>query len=325
MFRPFETHLGPFASDGSVHEVEIPAIEAWDTAPRTERAPPPPSEPGKESLRVRVVDAVTGLGIHHASVTLRTIAEETYGFDFCTTGKDGRTNNARFQPGLYQLTASADDHRRSEPIEITIRAGETIDLGTISLQPLPRTTIRLLEADGRPAPRGTQVTLTHPNDEEARWLQTTVRNDEGEAVVRAALGRGVTVDVTESRGTEGSPSGRAKQWLSVDIEVGATVQEIRLSPWHPFEVTVTGAIREMPGVHVKLILKLPDSNPEDRGGYYLDEALPLSDGSRRFRGEFGGTGRFKLVLRSLVLQTASRDITIEDTSALQRFDLVSTR
>lgn len=325
---PFEQHIGPVVAGQGQHEVNVPAIERL-VVEDDPREPPPASDPGHVSLRARIVDSTTNKGIANATLWFTPVPNPRGPLGRKSVGVDreGVTKSVQLRPGLHSVSISARGYRVPAPREITVVEGETVDLGLIAIEPTTVVRLRVLESDGRPAPKGTGINMRGPDREASGLLQSRIQNDEGTAEIKADLGAGWMVVVDVPRDDADIDGMRGRQWIVHDFEPGATEQEIRLAPWHAIEVRVTGDVQEYPGAAVSVRSSLPeiDTSLGQMTWGNLFEVTPLADGTRRYRGEVGGPGPLRFTLRSALLQPASEVFQVASGNELQVFVIESAR
>ncbi len=140
--------IGPFEPGPEVHELALdPRDFMRGTAPEKERKPPPPSQPGEDRrgrLRAHVSDARTGKPIRAY------IYVEGGG---ASTDENGDVKDQPVQAGKGKIDVQSRGYRILDLGERTVPQGETLDLGSIALEPLTRHRGRILDADGNALPR----------------------------------------------------------------------------------------------------------------------------------------------------------------------------
>ncbi len=157
--------IGPFEPGAEEHVLAVDPA-GFVTEKRDERKPPEASAPGDERkarLHARVVDARTGAGLAGASVLLTEVAtppKRTWDGG-ANADANGDILDAPVKPGRWIVSAMAGRYKRVEIGERTTRVGETLELGTIALEPQTVHRAQLIGADGQPpSGRGWLTVLT---------------------------------------------------------------------------------------------------------------------------------------------------------------------
>jgi hypothetical protein len=207
--------------------------------------------------------------------------------------------------------------------EVTIVDGKTVDLGTMALAPLPVTTLHLVEADGRPAPRGTHVDMRGVAS--TSLVQASVKRDDGKIELQEDLSSGVSIRVREDRPGSDVDGMSGIQWLVHDFRPDETAVELRLEKWQPIEVRVNGAIQDFPAAQTWCFVDVPELAASWMWSCHLTEVTAEADGTRVFRGETGGPGKAQVSVWCTLLQPFSQTIDIQDHADVQTFLLMPIR
>ncbi|MBK7644653.1 MAG: carboxypeptidase regulatory-like domain-containing protein [Planctomycetes bacterium] len=149
--------LGPFEPGTQEHELVLDPA-AFVRPAREERKAPEASTAADEAdatLRGRVVDAKTGQGISKAGLEF---VEAGHSDPFARqfwrdAGTDGGLADVKLPSGRWDISIQKPGYKPAKILDREVRAGETLDLGTIALEPYPVHRGRLLLADGSPPKR----------------------------------------------------------------------------------------------------------------------------------------------------------------------------
>jgi hypothetical protein len=233
--------IGPFQPGAEEHELALDPA-SFVTEKQEQRQPPEASAPGDEQrakLRARVIDARTGAAVPGAYVQFTEIvgpptrARSTG----ANTDKNGEILDAPVNPGRWLVFAVAGKYKRAEIGERTTRAGETLELGTIALDPQTLHRGQLICADGKPP--GAQG-----------WLNVISTTEKGEPTFNGLLGRGGGFELVGELparlvlqvGLFGSGEGREYESQRFLLEPWPEdeVKELRMAPSRRVLVTVLG-------------------------------------------------------------------------------------
>ena len=153
-------HFGPFEAGADEHDLVLDPADFVHVMPKDEvtRNPPEASAPGTEHsaiIRAHISDAKTGKGVPKVWVNLSEIApagrRSRSVQDF--TDDNGDLVASSKPAGRWTMFAGKNGYKRAELGERETRAGETLDLGTILLEPYTVHRGRLLDEDGKPPAR----------------------------------------------------------------------------------------------------------------------------------------------------------------------------
>jgi protocatechuate 3,4-dioxygenase beta subunit len=233
--------IGPF-EPGAEERVLTVDPASFVTEKQEERTPPDPSAPGDEHramLRARVVDARTGAALPGAYVQLTEIVappKRARGTG-ANADENGDIRDAPVSAGRWLVSATAGRYKRAEIGECTTRAGETLELGTIGLDPQPLHRGKLVAADGKP-PSG------------RGWLTVLTTTERGEPRFDGLLERGGGFELVGElppklvlqAGIFGSGEGREfeNQRFLLEPWPEDEVKELRFAPSRRVLVTVLG-------------------------------------------------------------------------------------
>lgn len=316
-------HFGPFAPDGTLHEIEIPKLPPPPPLEESRRPPPPLEVVPTVTMRLRVVDAKTGLGIA-AAVSLEPAPRDSnYSGEVSI---DGALKGFAPIAGKYQLIVRREGYASASPVPIELVEGRANDLGTMTLVPLPEVRLRVLESDGRVPP--TRTLVSGSLDELAESSISGQLDEEGRLIAHAQLGSTMKLWVFE-RLSDPPSERRRSQLLIVETRHDTAELDVRLAPWQTVEVVVSGAIQEFPGAQLRVTLCDVVGVVRGESGLHpqvdvLQELTPFADGRRRFRVETY-PGPFLLRVRSSLVRAPDTPIEVRNSNDPQRFELSSTR
>jgi hypothetical protein len=321
----FEAHIGPFATDGTSHDLKVPALEPMQPV-ESALAGLPASSAATTSISGRIVDSVTQKGIESAQIDLSSVPARTAMAARYVLGVDheGNVRKQALRPATYELRMFVRKYHVPPAREVTVVEGQTLDLGTIALAPIPPTTLHVLEADGRAVPRGSRVELFVPG-KVGTLVQARIEDDEGKVVLQSELGAGFAISVDEDLPQSDVEGMTGRQWLTHDFTAEQSEVELRLKKWRPIEVRIGGAIQEFPAAILRLQIAPIGIDPDQWGSTNMTEVLADSDGTRRFRAEVGGPMKLQIALRSALVQSMVQIVDIGEGMDLQTIAMTSAR
>ncbi len=145
---------GPFGPGPDVHEIELdPADFVQRRQPEEARRPPAATTPGEDRsahLRARFSDARTGKPVPGARVSMSELGALGKRAAGANADENGAIEDARVPAGQWKTRVDARGYLTVELGERSTREGETLDLGSIALEPRPRHRGKVLDADGAP-------------------------------------------------------------------------------------------------------------------------------------------------------------------------------
>ncbi len=313
------TLFGPFLPGDAVHRLELGAKllepdsvlanraeREVDPPPDPHKLPPPPSDPGGAAeddgdVALAIVDALTGDPIEDAGLRLEEVGgKERELWRRVSGGRKGELATVRVPPGEWKAATRAGGYRDSPERRLAIAPGTRMELGVVSLAPLPVLRGRVREDDGRAPPKGTRVTAHFDfdvRDDPAlryfgqeglrRTAETSVAAD-GSFAFALDLPRAVLSEVPLDVFVYSESEAIRYQRVSVRAWSEGEVAEIRLAPWTSVVICLHG----IPSEERRTDLEV--------GAGYLDpprefiqaaEDPPADDGTRTFR-MYLGPGKY---------------------------------
>jgi len=233
--------IGPFEPNSEEHEFALDPAK-FVTEQREARQPPEPSAPGeshKAKLRAHVVDSRTGAALPGAFIQLREIGTPPKGGLGAGANADenGDVLYAHVRAGRWLVSAIADKHRRADIGERTTSAGETLELGTIALDPLQLHHARVIGADGKPGDgQGRLVDLAGSEHGESQSDWKLLRG--GKIEIDGDLPPKFVLEIAIFGGGEGQESD--SQRFPLVPWPDDEVKELRFAPSRRVIVTVLG-------------------------------------------------------------------------------------
>jgi hypothetical protein len=147
--------FGPFDPGPEEHELVLDPARLADagagSSARGERFTPASGDPVAR-LSAKIEDARTGKPIPFAALLLdeSVAAPRKPRVQRLDADEGGRIRRAAVRPGRWSVRAVVRGYARNEVAARDFAEGETLDLGTLALEPLPAHSGRLLAADGKP-------------------------------------------------------------------------------------------------------------------------------------------------------------------------------
>lgn len=172
-----EVDLGSFEPDGTTHEVEIPKANGeWLAAQQKKReldlargtVGPPQHVQGMAHFTFVDADTRAVISIERLHYEFIRVGEPSQSAApemwYSTSGDRGSRSFPALgaSPGHYTFKVAAHGYRDSAPVTLTILADESVDGGTIPLEPIPERRVRLVRPDGTPVGGGWQIELFDP-------------------------------------------------------------------------------------------------------------------------------------------------------------------
>jgi hypothetical protein len=324
----YEAHLGPFDPGEARHVIEVPRVELARADAKKWKPPAPSVEPPTGALRGRIVDALTNQGVSRAWILLRVPEPESYS-PHILSGERGDVSRAEVRIGTWQATVGASGYRTKAPFDVTVRANETNDLGTITLEPAPTIALELLEADGTPPPRDAWITLVDPTTMKELVQAKRAGSADGRVTFRADAPERFLLKIEEERGM---PALRVEQRLLV-ARRNDEITKVALARWCDVEIRIGGEAALLSGAEVKLIVAFADSEIAPGcadaavigacGAGQPAEIAP-TPGERRFRIQLA-PGRYRLHARNPLFRLGETILEVRNTESLQVFGISSSR
>ena len=258
VFGPFR----PGTADEPAREIVVPTIEpSLEQVLRdmfTSSNAPAATEPGQDaddgSVEARIVDARSGKPIAHASLKLEKSHGRVSYSSRSRSNLDGRARDTRVASGHWKAHVEAEHYDSSPDRWIEVRHGAQLDLGTIALEPAIDTSITLLESDGSPVPRDTEVAILDENAHSTIAELAQVDTDEGHATIGGRLPARFQVEVRETGDDEHDGEYPARQRVVVDRR-GEDPVIVHLAPWQRVEIRIVGPVAEPPFTSLNVSLK----------------------------------------------------------------------
>jgi RNA polymerase sigma factor (sigma-70 family) len=336
-----EVEFGSFEPDGTTHELEIPKANAtWLAAQQVKRER---DEDPEAAAATRPVQGTARFTFVDAN-TRETIPIERLHFEFVKVGEPPQlvpslswysTSGGRgartfpalgAAPGRYTFRVAAHGYRDSAPITLTIVADETIDGGTILLEPIPDHLVRLVQPDGRPVGAGWQLELFDPatfGQPMAFYGFDITTDAHGVAAIRREIPPRSLLMAWPPRASFGGPQLAVRHELS-PWPIEETL-DVKAPPMQRVSVVVDlaaieAALRE---TSFSVCVRFADE-PQPKhsiGGTAAESSVPL-EGARRFWFS-GPPGRYCVSVSSRLFTAPETTIEVVESASPPEFRLVA--
>lgn len=302
--------FGPYLPGEGVHRLELPP-DLLAPVPEGEvagpvaadepakRAPPPtsPEDPigGRDDageVALVVLDASTGARIEGERLRLEERGGQRRELWRTPATSDGGPDVAAVPAGSWVVEVRRREFLHAR-LDADLAPGARVDLGIVSLDPLPVLIGRLREADGR-IPHGTvQVaarfahdvggddpgSLFPPDDDDRRVARTWL-TPKGELRLAVAMSQGVVRDVVLDVQASADGLHPRLQRVVVPAWRPGVPEEIELAPWTRVAVRVHGIPPERSRAELHVVAGFADRHGD---GAEAAEDPPAEDGARTFR------------------------------------------
>jgi hypothetical protein len=244
-------NFGPFEPGTGVHVIALDLAACMPKATAEEKTQPPDASlPGQmgtpiptSCIRARIVDARTKQGIRGARLDLKKIFCEGLEDDGLSTeaDRDGGIDDENVLVGKWTARATKRGYAPLDLGSLTTLEGQTIELGTLALEPLPMHRARIVGADGSPLP--TRPWVKQLASDGSAQSNEDVEDDgsfelPGEWTGHILLEAGIYPDARRR--------GFSAQRFLLDPWPESELKEIRLGPLRTVVLTVSGLDPEDP-------------------------------------------------------------------------------
>ncbi len=237
--------FGPFEPGSDERELALDPA-AFARSAREQRKPPEASTPGGETaatLRGHVTDVRTGKGLSRAGLEfVEAGPSDPLSRKFWRNSKDdGDLADADMPAGRWDISIRMLGYKPATLPEREVRAGETLDLGTIALEPYAVHRGRVLGADGKP-PKRAMLSVVDPSEPSAAGIGADDVQPDGSFRLFGDLPPKFVLQVLTTALRDGR--GADVQRFVLESWPEDDVKELRLEPSRKLIVTVAGVDAE---------------------------------------------------------------------------------